>query len=113
MILFADDILLLAPTRNALQKMIHLCAAYCKEFGLTFNASKSKIVVFSKSHIDNGNLSPILLNGRKIDNGCVSTQSHNHVFHVGFTIRDFTTLIPKKYRTYAGFKPTFNFWGYH
>ena len=67
MILFADDILLLAPTRNALQKMIHLCAAYCKEFGLTFNASKSKIIVFSKTHIDNANLSPILLNGRKIE----------------------------------------------
>ena len=47
--------------------MIKLCAAYCKEFGLTFNASKSKIVVFSKSHVDHENLSPILLNGRKID----------------------------------------------
>ena len=45
MILFADDLCLLAPTRQALNKMIQLCADYCKEFGLTFNASKSKILV--------------------------------------------------------------------
>ena len=40
MILFADDICLLAPTRNALKKMIETCAAYCNEYGLSFNASK-------------------------------------------------------------------------
>ena len=39
-ILFADDLCLLAPTRGALNKMIQLCAAYCKEYGLQFNASK-------------------------------------------------------------------------
>ena len=66
-ILFADDLCLLAPTRGALNKMIQLCAAYCKEYGLQFNASKSKIMVFSKSSIDHEKLCPILLNGRKVD----------------------------------------------
>ena len=67
MILFADDLCLLAPTRNALDRMIKTCAAYCKEFGLSFNASKSKIMVFSKDNIDHDNLSPIYLNGREVE----------------------------------------------
>ena len=67
MILFADDLCLLAPTRQALNKMIQLCADYCKEFGLTFNASKSKILVFTKSVIDLNNLCPIFLNGKKVE----------------------------------------------
>ena len=68
MILFADDLCLLAPTRKTLNKLIQCCADYCKEYGLTFNASKSKIVVFfSKNTIDHDKLGPILLNGKKID----------------------------------------------
>ena len=66
-LLFADDICLLAPTRNALDKMIQTCAAYCSEYGLTFNAKKSKIVIFSKKNIDHDNLCPILLNGRPVE----------------------------------------------
>ena len=66
-ILFADDICLLAPTRNALDKMIQTCSAYCKEFGLTFNASKSKIMVFSKNNVHYENLSPIIMNERKVE----------------------------------------------
>ena len=59
-ILFADDICLMAPTRKALDKMIQILALYCKEYGLTFNAGKSKIVVFSKENIDYDTLCPIL-----------------------------------------------------
>ena len=47
MILFADDLCLLAPTRGALNRMIQLCADYCKEYGLAFNPKKFKILVFS------------------------------------------------------------------
>ena len=67
MILFADDLCLLAPTRQALIKMIQLCADYCKEFGLAFNAAKSKIVVFSKSKINDDTLAPVLLNGKVVE----------------------------------------------
>ena len=67
MILFADDLCLLAPTRYALNRLIQLCASYCKEHGLTFNAIKSKIVVFSKSNVDHTKLAPILLNGNKVE----------------------------------------------
>ena len=67
MILFADDLCLLAPTRRALQKMIHKCADYCTKYGLTFNTSKSKIMIFSKSKVDKDLLCPVFLNGEKID----------------------------------------------
>ena len=66
MLLFADDLVLLAPTRRALEKMIQTCAAYCKEFGLTFNAKKSNVIVFSKNSVDYDSLGPIFLNGAKV-----------------------------------------------
>ena len=66
MILFADDLCLMAPTRKALEKMIHLCEKYCNEYGLAFNALKSKILVFSKARVDHDNLGQITLNGKVI-----------------------------------------------
>ena len=41
------------------------------------------------------------------DIGCVSTQSHKHVFQVGFTIRDFNNPHPEKILASAGNEPTF------
>ena len=67
MLLFADDLCLMAPTRKGLDKMIQLCAMYCKKYGLSFNASKSKIVVFSKAEVDTHSLCPIYLNGSVIE----------------------------------------------
>ena len=49
MILFADDLCLLAPTRAALNKLIQKCASYCNKHGLTFNAKKSKILFFQRT----------------------------------------------------------------
>ena len=66
-ILFADDLCLLAPTLKALNKMIEKCAEYCREYGLTFNASKSKVIVSSKSATNYEKLVPIVLNGSKVD----------------------------------------------
>ena len=48
-VLFADDLALLAPTRHALQMMIDACKDYFVHC-LTFNAKKSKVMQFGKSH---------------------------------------------------------------
>ena len=40
-IFFADDIVLLAPTRSSLQKMINECSIYCEKYCLSFNNKKS------------------------------------------------------------------------
>ena len=42
----ADDIVLLAPTRNAMQKLLNECGKYSKEFCLIFNANKSETIIF-------------------------------------------------------------------
>ena len=67
MILFADDISLLAPTRSALQKLIKLCSDYCNSMGITFNPLKSKILVFSKSKINHNDFQSIALDNSNIE----------------------------------------------
>ena len=47
-ILYADDLCLMAPSRGALQALIDICDDYCKEFCLSFNVKKSKILLFGK-----------------------------------------------------------------
>ena len=66
-VLFADDICLLAPTRFALEKMISICTDYCSKYGLSFNSKKSKIMVFSKKMVDYDSLKPISMNGISVD----------------------------------------------
>ena len=66
-ILFADDICLLAPTRSALAKLVSTCTDYCTKYGLTFNSKKSKIMVFSKKRINFDSLEPIAIDGNVLD----------------------------------------------
>ena len=47
-IFFADDIVLLSPSRHGLQKLLNICVAYCAKFCLDFNVSKSKVMVVGK-----------------------------------------------------------------
>ena len=61
--IFADDICLMAQTRSALNKLIEKCSEYCYEFGPSFNAKKSKVMLFSKHTINHDALKPVTLNG--------------------------------------------------
>ena len=45
-ILFADDLVLLAESRNELQDAIDQVSEYCQEFNITINAAKTKYMVF-------------------------------------------------------------------
>ena len=58
-LLFADNICLMA----ALNKLIDKCSEYCSEFGLSLNAKKSKVMLFSKNTINHDALKPVTLNG--------------------------------------------------
>ena len=46
---YADDLTLLAPTRNAMQKMILICESFANEFYVKFNPTKSMFLVFGNS----------------------------------------------------------------
>ena len=66
-VLFADDLALMAPTRAALQKMVNICSSFMARNCLLFNTSKSKVMIFGKSHNET-NISPILINEEPLEN---------------------------------------------
>ena len=41
---YADDIVLLAPTANAMRHMLKICDIYASDYSIVFNASKSKCI---------------------------------------------------------------------
>ena len=47
---YADDIVLLAPSLDALRHMIGICEDYAQEFHILFNPSKSKLMYYNVSH---------------------------------------------------------------
>ena len=48
LLLYADDIVLLAETEQGLQKGLDLLEQYCDKWKLTVNINKKKIMVFRK-----------------------------------------------------------------
>ena len=46
--LYADDIIILAPSLSGLQSMLDTCTTVCKELRMKFNNSKSYCIVFGK-----------------------------------------------------------------
>ena len=56
---------LLAPSRAALQRMINLCSDFCQINCLSFNAKKSKVMIFGKTSTDS--VVPLVLGGSTID----------------------------------------------
>ena len=47
-LLFADDLVLLTPTKEGLQQHLDLLHRFCQTWALTVNLSKTKIMVFQK-----------------------------------------------------------------
>ena len=43
---YADDLILLCPTKEGLRKMIRICESYASEHDILFNGSKSNLLVF-------------------------------------------------------------------
>ena len=44
--MYADNTVLLSPTRKAMQQLLKICEDYGREYGLSFNSDKSEAVVF-------------------------------------------------------------------
>ena len=43
---YADDVILLAPSRSALVSMLHTCSEFSNEFDVIFNAAKTKLLLY-------------------------------------------------------------------
>ena len=61
---YADDLILLAPTRCSMKKMLELCEQFSADYDICFNPSKSKAVCFGPSLSANNNCS---FGGKTID----------------------------------------------
>ena len=67
-LIYADDILILAPTIKSLKKLINICENYGKEYEVNFNPNKSTLLSFgynnNKTDYEDINIE---MNGKKID----------------------------------------------
>ena len=52
-LLYADDTIILAESPSDLQKALNGMYIYCSDWNLSVNASKTKVVIFSKGKIRN------------------------------------------------------------
>jgi hypothetical protein len=77
-LLYADDIVILAEHPNILQRMISRLEKYCKDWNLTVNLEKSKIMIFRKG----GRLN---INGWKFNNVPVEITNRYTYLGVEFT----------------------------
>ena len=65
---YADDIILLSPSRTGLQEMVKICENFAKATKLKFSTNiriekcKTKCLIFSKERINYNEITPILLN---------------------------------------------------
>ena len=48
--IYADDITLLAPSRDALNNMLDVCREYAEAYAILFNATKTKCMFFDRTH---------------------------------------------------------------
>jgi hypothetical protein len=94
-VMFADDLSLVAPTRGAMQQMILNCEIFCEEFCLSFNAKKTKTLIFGKTS-KNFSPAPLYLNKVAIDYvqewkylGCLITAGNNFSFSAKNDLRSF------------------------
>jgi hypothetical protein len=63
---YADDVILLAPTRKTLRLLLDECVSFATEYSLLFNARKSKYLIFNSSTAEcNGSMT---FGGNKLDN---------------------------------------------
>ena len=78
-LVYADDIVLLSPTRKAMMKLLSVCELFGNEFNLVFNSSKSEFIQFgnTKSKFN------LFMNNENIRNV-------SEVEHLGHTLSDKT-----------------------
>ena len=56
---YADDLTLLAPTADAMRRMLQICSEYANEFSVSFNANKSKCMQFLPRKLWPDNVRPV------------------------------------------------------
>lgn len=60
---YADDMVLLAPSINALRKLVSTCERYAVEHGLKYNSKKSEVLIFKAGKLKPTDVPPVVLDG--------------------------------------------------
>ena len=94
-LMYADDIALLAPSRGSMQQLLNICNQFGNEFKLSFNAQKSECIVFGgkTTPIDlklNGNCIPYVNNVKYLGHN-LHNNSINSIFNLYPLISDMKT----------------------
>ena len=66
-LLYADDIVVFAPSVNGLQQLVNVCYHFISEGHLSLNVNKTKCMIFSKNKINTDRISSIVVNGSNKD----------------------------------------------
>ena len=82
-LVFADDILILSPTRHAAQKLLNICYEFTESVGLQFNKGKCKVITFN---LDSSIEPKLYLGDTQLE--CVNTG-----VHIGNYITNNTDLV--------------------
>jgi hypothetical protein len=61
---YADDLILLAPTRYAMTALIRVCEDFSKKYDINFNPSKSKMILYSTGNFE---AQPFCMQGQNIE----------------------------------------------
>jgi hypothetical protein len=75
---YADDLVLLAPTRSGITNMLNICLSFAHEYNMEFNGEKSQYIVFRKS---SANYQP-----QHIRVGLTCVEEQTSVLHLGFKL---------------------------
>ena len=70
---YDDDIALVSTSIYGLKRMISICESYARDYHITFNPAKSKLICFNASSSE---ISPIYLNGTAVT---VVNKDHKHL----------------------------------
>ena len=94
-IMFADDLVIVSPTRGSMQRPIEISQSYCLDHGLIFNTAKTKSMIFGKG-FKTINLIPLLLNNQPIEYvsqwkylGCLINSGKEFSFSCKLDLRTF------------------------
>ena len=73
--LYADDVIVLTPTRGSMQKLLDIAGEYANDFGLKFNVNKCKLIIFSDRPLQ---MQPVLLDNIALNHD----DSEKHLGHL-------------------------------
>lgn len=101
---YADDVVLMAPTKTGLQQMIDICVQFSLEYKLKFNGSKSQYIIFEpKTSPDNDSI-------HAFDGVLRNQSSVNHLGHKIYAatgMNDLDGVIAAFYRQFNYFRAKF------